>query len=81
MLSYALPATSEAQDVVVWEIHEPGPPKRFQFSRSDYVQTINNARLGAISLLWANTHASSVELDDPPGILRHLPHRPLEVPN
>eukprot|EP01126_Amoeba_proteus_P004362 TRINITY_DN11457_c0_g1_i19.p1 TRINITY_DN11457_c0_g1~~TRINITY_DN11457_c0_g1_i19.p1 ORF type:complete len:748 (-),score=96.65 TRINITY_DN11457_c0_g1_i19:586-2829(-) len=39
-------------DYVFWETHEPGVPRKFCFSKSQYFGVINNARLQFLRLVW-----------------------------
>lgn len=38
--------------VIVWDIHEPGPSRKIIFEKSQYISALNNARIARINLLW-----------------------------
>jgi len=37
---------------MVWDIHDPGPCRRFVFEKDQYTKAVNNARLAEVQLLF-----------------------------
>jgi hypothetical protein len=40
------------KEYMVWDIHDPGPCRRFIFEKEQYTKAVNNARLAEVQLLY-----------------------------